>query len=187
MTYLEELTNKVQRKPEGMAAGISSMVLQIRKERIKQSLFDMDTVGHRQEHVATIDGVMYYDDSRAESVNATWFTMENLVSPVVWIVGGDNQGNFSELKTIARNNVRALICIGPDSKKLVHTFRDTVTDIYQAENIEEATKMASLVAMTNDVVLFSPACPSDNKNESFETRGNRFINAVRQLENEHHQ
>lgn len=187
MNYLEELTNTVQRKPEGMAASISSMVLQIRKERIKQSLFDMDTVGHRQEHIATIDGVMYYDDSRAESVNATWFTMENLVSPVVWIVGGNNSGNFSELKVAARNNVRALICLGSDSKKLVRTFRDTVTDIYQAESIEEATKMASLVALTNDVVLFSPACSSDDKNESYETRGNRFINAVRQLQNEHNQ
>jgi len=187
MTYLEELTNKASRKSEGMAAGISSMVLQIRKERIKKSLFDMDTVGHRQEHIATIDGVMYYDDSRAESVNATWFTMENLVSPVVWIVGGDNHGNFNELKAAVRNSVRALICLGKDSKELVGAFRDTVTDIYQADSIEEATKMASIIAMANDVVLFSPACPSDDKNENYEIRGNRFINAVRQLENEHNQ
>ena len=78
--------------------------------------------------------------------------------------------------------VRLLVLEDPAPETFV-----TVTDIYQAENIEEATKMASLVAMTNDVVLFSPACPSDNKSESFETRGNRFINAVRQLENEHHQ
>ena len=187
MTYLEELTNKAQRKPEGMAAGISSMVRQIRKECIKQSMFDMDTVGHRQQHVATVNNVMYYDDARAESVNATWFTMENLVSPVVWIVGGDNHGDFNELKNVARNNVRALICLGADRKKLVRTFRDTVADIYQAESVEEATKIASLVAMSNDVVLFSPACPSENEKENYENRGDRFINAVRQLENEPHQ
>ena len=101
MNYLEELTNIGLRRSEGMAASISPMILQIRKERIKQSLIDLDTVGHRQDHIATIDGVMYYDDSRAESVNATWFTMENLVSPVVWIAGGDNQGNFGELKSAA--------------------------------------------------------------------------------------
>ena len=187
MNYLEELTNTGLRRSEGMAASISPMILQIRKERIKQSLIDLDTVGHRQDHIATIDGVMYYDDSRAESVNATWFTMENLVSPVVWIAGGDNQGNFGELKSAARKNVRAMICIGKDSKSLTKAFSKSVTDIYQAESIEEATKMAAIVAQKNDVVLFSPACHSDNQNESFETRGNRFIHAVRQLENEHRQ
>ena len=185
MTYLEELTNTGLKRPEGMAAGISSMVLQIRKERIKQSLIDMDTVGHRQDHVATIEGVMYYDDSRAESVNATWFTMENLVRPVVWIAGGNNEGEFSELKTAARKNVRAMVCIGNNSSKLKDTFNKSVADIYHADSIEEATQIASVIAHENDVVLFSPACPSDE--ETFETRGNRFINAVKQLENEHHQ
>ena len=185
MNYLEELTNTGVKRPEGMAAGISSMILQIRKERIKQSLIDMDTVGHRQDHVATIDGVMYYDDSRAESVNATWFTMENLVRPVVWIAGGNNQGDFDELKSAARKNVRAMVCIGNESEKLMETFNKSVADIYQAEDIEEATKIASLVAQEDDVVLFSPACPSNE--ETFEARGNRFINAVKQLENEHNQ
>lgn len=183
MTYLEELTNTGLKRSESMADGISSMILQIRKERIKQSLIDLDTVGHRQVHIATIDGVMYYDDSRAESVNATWFTMENLVRPVIWIAGGNNQGNFSELKALARENVRAMICIGDNVNSLIDTFRRSVTDIYQANGIEEATKIASLVAQENDVVLFSPVCPSNEEN--FETRGNRFINAVKQLENEH--
>lgn len=185
MNYLEELTNTIQRKPEGMAANISSMILQIRKERIKQSLIDMDTVEHRQQLIATIDDVMYYDDSRAESVNATWFTMENLVRPVVWIAGGNNQGNFNELKAAAQKNVRAMICIGNGSKALIDTFRQTVTDIFHANSIEEATQIAALVAQKNDVVLFSPACPSDSEN--YETRGNKFINAVKQLENEHYQ
>ena len=80
-----------------------------------------------------------------------------------------------------------MICIGKDSKSLTKAFSKSVTDIYQAESIEEATKMAAIVAQKNDVVLFSPACHSDNRNESFETRGNRFIHAVRQLENEHRQ
>ena len=183
MTYLEDTTETRQKRTHTMATGLSSMVLQIRKESIKQSLSDFNTIGHRQEYIGTIDGVMYYDDSRAESVNATWFTMEKLVRPVIWIAGGNNQGNFSELKALARENVRAMICIGDNVNSLIDTFRRSVTDIYQANSIEEATKIASLVAPENAVVLFSPVCPSNEEN--FETRGNRFINAVKQLENEH--
>ena len=81
MTYIEEITNTSQRQANSMVASISSKVLQIRKESIKQSLSDLNTIGHRQEYVATLDGVMYYDDSRAENVNATWFTFENLIRP----------------------------------------------------------------------------------------------------------
>ena len=180
MTYLEELTNTVQKHPEGMAEGISSKILQIRKERIKQSLIDLDTVGHRQEHVATINDVMYYDDARAESVNATWFTMENIVSPVVWIVGGDGKDDLSELQSAARQHVRAMICLDDKQEDLNGTFNKAVTDIYHVNNIEEAVNLASLVAEVNDVVLFSPA---SRASENFEMRGNRFINAVKQLEN----
>ena len=71
MTYFEELTNTRLKRPSSMVAGISSKVLQIRKESIKQSLSDLNTIGHRQEYIATVNGVMYYDDSRAENVNAT--------------------------------------------------------------------------------------------------------------------
>ena len=78
-----------------------------------------------------------------------------------------------------------MVCIGDNSKKLMDTFHKSVTNIYHADTIEEATQIASILAQENDVVLFSPACPSNE--ETFETRGNRFINAVKQLENEHHQ
>ena len=95
MTYIEEITNTTLRQPNSMVAGISSKVLQIRKENIKQSLRDLNNIEHRQEYVATVDGVMYYDDSKAENVNATWFTMESLVRPVVWIAGGNGQNTVA--------------------------------------------------------------------------------------------
>ena len=68
MIYIEELTNTRQRQPQSMVASISSQILQIRKENIKQSLSDIGTICHRQDYIATVDGVMYYDDSRAESL-----------------------------------------------------------------------------------------------------------------------
>ena len=181
MTYIEEITNTRLRQPNSMVAGISSKVLQIRKESIKQSLRDLNNIEHRQEYVATIDGVMYYDDSRAESVNATWFTFENLVSPVIWIAGGDDSHtDFRDLKPKARKNVKTLIGIGKDSN-LKRTFNKDIKEIYEADSLETAVTMASILAKEEDIVLFSPACKSDVKGESYIERGNLFTKTVKQL------
>lgn len=183
MTYFEELTNTRQKQPNTMVAGISSKILQIRKESIKQSLSDMNTIGHRQEYVATVDGVMYYNDSRAENVNATWFTFENIIKPVIWIAGGDiSQTDFKELKRVAKNKVKALVCLGNDSASLKKLFQRDIKDIYQASNLKEAITTASLLAQKNDIVLFSPACKSDNSSETYLERGNTFIQTVKQLQ-----
>lgn len=188
MTYIEEINNTRQRQPNSMVASISSKILQIRKENIKQSLSDLDTIGHRQDYVATIDGVMYYDDSRAESVNATWFTFENLIRPVIWIAGGDSKHtDFSDLKPLARKNVKTLICIGKDNTTLKQTFKKNIKEIYEVEDLYEAVTMASLLAQENDIVLFSPACKSDNKKETYIERGNLYTENVKRLENEHRQ
>ena len=181
MTYIEELTNTRQRQPNTMVAGISSQILQIRKESIKQSLSDLNTLGHRQEYIATIDGVMYYDDSRAENVNATWFTFENIVRPVIWIAGGDEQGlDFKELKRITKKKVKAMICIGAVQTELAKTFQKEVGDVFKAESLQNAVKMASLLAKEDDIVLFSPACKSATGN--YNQRGEQFIETVKQLE-----
>ena len=188
MTYIEEITNTTLRQPNSMVAGISSKVLQIRKESIKQSLRDLNNIEHRQEYVATIDGVMYYDDSRAENVNATWFTFENLIRPVIWIAGGDSRyTDFSDLKPMARKNVRTLICIGKDNSNLKRTFHRDIKEIHEVEGLYEAVTMASLLAEENDIVLFSPACKSDDKKETYNERGELFTDNVKRLENEHHQ
>ena len=187
MTYFETLTN-TRRKTDSMAANINAMILDIRKENIKRSLSDWETVGHRQQYVATIDGVMYYDDSKAENVNATWFTMENLVRPVVWIAGGnDSNTDYNDLKNSVRNNVRALICIGKDNTRLKEAFDKAVGEIYEAKSLEEAVNVASLLAEEDDIVLFSPASHSLNRRENYEKRGNRFVESVKALENEHRQ
>lgn len=187
MTYLETSSN-TRRQTEGMAANINAMILDIRKESIKRSLSDWDTVGHRQEYVDTIDGIMYYDDSKAENVNATWFTMESLVRPVVWIAGGnDINTDYSDLKDTVRQNVRALVCIGKDNSRLKEAFGKAVGDIYEAKSLEEAVNIASLLAEEDDIVLFSPASRSESRRENFEKRGERFVESVKALGNEHHQ
>lgn len=182
MTYLEELTNTRLKQPHTLAEGIPSSILNIRKESIKQSLGGIQMVGHRQSYVATVDGVMYYDDSKAENVNATWFTFENIVNPVVWIAGcDDHKADFSELKSAARKNVRALICLGNDSRHLRSTFKSDVKLIYDAESIETAVYIASQLAKENDVVLFSPGCRAAKGSTSNEERGDQYIASVKKL------
>ena len=187
MTYFEELINTKPKQPSTMVAGISSKVLQIRKENIKLSLSDLNTVDHRQEYVATVDGVMYYDDSRAENVNATWFTFQNIVKPVVWIAGGDDSmADFKDLKKVVKQKVKAMVCVGEDNAKLKKAFHKDITDLFEVESIDEAVNLASLLAQDNDIVLFSPACKSAI-GETYTERGNQFTETVRRLEHERHQ
>ncbi len=170
-----------------MVASISSKVLQIRKESIKLSLSDLNTVDHRQEYITTVDGVMYYDDSRAENVNATWFTFQNIVKPVVWIAGGDdNMADFKDLKKVVKQKVRAMICVGEGNVKLKKTFHKDITEFFEVESMNEAVNLASLLAQDDDIVLFSPACKSAI-GETYTERGNQFTETVRRMEHERHQ
>ena len=164
-------------RPLDMASGITSKIVEIRNENIKRCMGD--TVTHRQQYVNTIDGVIYYDDARAENVNATWFTFENIVNPVVWIMGGSCHNNYSELIDTARKKVKTIISISSEHESIEMTFRGVVKEIYHAHSIEEAVSMASILAEENDLVLFSPACKDNGMD--FNERGERFVEEVNKL------
>lgn len=183
MRFLFEKTDKqVKKRPENMASSISSKILEIRKESIKRCMGDLQTMSHRQRYVDTINGAMYYDDSQAENVNATWFTFENIVNPVVWIVGGSCHSNYSELIDTAKKNVRAIISLGQEKENIEMTFQGVVNEFYEADTIEEAVGKASEIAKENDIVLFSPSC-KDNAMD-YEQRGETFVKEVNKLKTE---
>ena len=180
MRYLFESSEKTKkRKPEGMASSITKKVLEIRKESIKNCLGDLNTMPHRQHYLGSVNGVMYYDDSQAESVNATWFTFENIVNPVVWIVGGSCHSNYSDLIGTAKKSVRAIISLGEEQENIEMTFKGVVDEIHTASSIQEAVHIASIIANKNDIVLFSPSCKDQEM--SFDKRGNLFIEEVNKL------
>ena len=180
MRYLFESPKKAkERKPENMASSIAAKVLGIRKESIKNCMGDFTTLCHRQHYIDTIDGVLYYDDAQAESVNATWFTFENIVNPVVWIVGGNGHNNYSELIETAKQKVKAIVSLGAEKENIEMTFRGVVNEIYEASDIVEAVRVASIIAEENDLVLFSPACK--DQEIGYEERGNMFIDEVKKL------
>lgn len=180
---LEELA--LQGRPSlysSMAASISGKLLEIRKSIIKDSLSKFDHVEHRLEFVATIRGIEFINDSRATNVNSTWYALESINKPVVWIAGGlDKDTNYSALHDLVQSKVKALICLGKDNRKIRKAFPELSHATVETRSVQEAVRAAYKLAKKNDAVLFSPACPSFDLFEDYEDRGRQFKKAVNLL------
>jgi UDP-N-acetylmuramoylalanine--D-glutamate ligase len=165
-----------------MAATTVAHLLRIRKQTIRESLENFQGVEHRLEQVLKINKVQYINDSKATNVNATYFALESMDAPTVWIVGGVDKGNdYRELFPFINEKVKAIICLGVDNKKLMETFGSMVDVIIETQFMSEAVKIAYKVANAGDNVLLSPACASFDLFENYEDRGRQFKDAVRNL------
>jgi len=165
-----------------MAASTVAHLLKIRKQTIRESLQNFQGVEHRLEHVLKINKVQYINDSKATNVNATYYALESMDAPTIWIVGGVDKGNnYEELFPFVNEKVKAIICLGVDNEKLMSTFGGMVDVIAETQFMTEAIKMAYKVAETGDNVLLSPACASFDLFENYEDRGRQFKEAVRNL------
>ena len=165
-----------------MAAGIAARVLEIRKETVRESLSDFQNVEHRLEHVSNVDGVDFVNDSKATNVNSTWYALETMDKPVVWVVGGVDKGNdYSTLVELVKQKVKAIVCLGSDNAKLRKAFAHLVKDMVETQSAEHAVQAAYALSEPGDVVLLSPACASFDLFENYEERGRRFKAAVRSL------
>ena len=165
-----------------LASGIAARILEIRKDVVRESLEDFVNVEHRLEFVAKVNGIEFINDSKATNVNSTWFALESMERPTVWIVGGVDKGNdYSELMSLVKDKVKAIICLGVDNKKLLDTFSGVVENIVEARSALEAVAYGYRLAKQDETVLLSPACASFDLFENYEDRGNQFKNAVRSL------
>ena len=165
-----------------MAASTVAHLLKIRKQTIRESLENFQGVEHRLEHVLKINKVQYINDSKATNVNATYYALESMDAPTVWIVGGIDKGNnYEELFPFVNEKVKAIICLGVDNEKLFYTFGNMVDIIVETQFMSEAVKIAYKIAEAGDNVLLSPACASFDLFENYEDRGRQFKEAVRNL------
>ncbi|MFN7098799.1 MAG: UDP-N-acetylmuramoyl-L-alanine--D-glutamate ligase [Flavobacterium sp.] len=165
-----------------MAATSVARLMQIRKATIRESLSDFQGVEHRLEKVLKIQNVQYINDSKATNVNATFFALDSMNSPTVWIVGGVDKGNdYNELMSLVRENVKAIICLGVDNKKIIDAFGNVVDMMVEVSNMNDAVRMAHRLAEKGDTVLLSPACASFDLFENYEDRGRQFKQAVKNL------
>ena len=181
--YLDELALQGKHNVyNSMATAIAGQIYNIRKEIIRESLMDFQGVEHRLEFVLKIHGIDFINDSKATNVNSTWYALESMEKPVIWIAGGIDKGNdYKILKELAKSKVKAIICIGTENSKLVKTFKRYVETITEAETMDEAVKAAYYLAKNDDCVLLSPACASFDRFENYEDRGWQFKNAVKNL------
>lgn len=165
-----------------MASAAVANLLKIRKATIRESLSNFQGVEHRLERVLKIQNVQYINDSKATNINATFYALDSMQSPTVWIVGGVDKGNdYTELLSLVNEKVKAIICLGKDNSKIKHVFANTVDTLIETESMNEAVRMAYKLAEKGESVLLSPACASFDLFENYEDRGRQFKAAIRKL------
>ena len=158
------------------------MILEIKDEKLRESLADFKGVEHRLEHFLSVHGIEFINDSKATNVNSTWYALESVKKPVVWIAGGIDKGNdYSMLVPLVREKVKAIVCLGKDNSKIHKAFDKIVKNIIDTSAMEEAVKASYYLAKNGDIVLLSPACASFDLFENYEDRGHQFKKEVRNL------
>ena len=165
-----------------MAAGLSAVVMDIRKEKIREAVQTFKSLEHRMELVATIKGVEFINDSKATNINSTWFALESMTKPTILILGGIDKGNdYSLIMDMVKEKVKAIVCMGVDNKKIHEAFGNVVELLVNTSNAKDAAQAAFHFANKGDVVMLSPACASFDLFKNYEDRGNQFKQAVKEL------
>ncbi len=165
-----------------MAAGLAAVTIGIRKDKIREAVQSFESLEHRMEYVSTVRGVEFINDSKATNVNSTWFALESMQKPVVLILGGVDKGNdYSLMRSLVKEKVKAIVCMGIDNRKIHEAFQNDVPVIVNTISAKEAVKSSFHLADKGDVVLLSPACASFDLFKNYEDRGKQFKEAVRDL------
>ncbi|BAU56029.1 UDP-N-acetylmuramoyl-L-alanine--D-glutamate ligase [Mucilaginibacter gotjawali] len=165
-----------------MASGIVAKVLELRNPVIRESMGNFKSIEHRLESVGKISGISFINDSKATNVNSTWYALESMTSDVILILGGVDKGNdYSMLKSLVKQKVKAIVCLGKDNKRIHDAFEDVVEVIVNTYSAQEAAQVAYHLATKGDTVLLSPACASFDLFKNYEDRGRQFKQAVKEL------
>jgi UDP-N-acetylmuramoylalanine--D-glutamate ligase len=150
---------------------------------IRRGLDDFVNVPHRLEKVAEMNGVTFYNDSKATNVDAAYYALGAMEGSVIWIAGGQDKGNdYGRLEPLVREKVKAVVCLGVDNEKIVRVFDGIVDTIVETRSAEEAVREAARLADPGDAVLLSPACASFDLFKNYEDRGDQFKAAVKKLQ-----
>jgi UDP-N-acetylmuramoylalanine--D-glutamate ligase len=145
---------------------------------IREAVANFKAVEHRLEFVATINGVDYYNDSKATNVDATVKAIESFPGSIHLILGGkDKNSDYSVLNPLLRERVKSVYTIGAAAEKIESQIRGTVP-VVSSHTLKEAIKSAGGAAVPGDVVLLAPACSSYDQFDSYEHRGRVFKDLV---------
>ncbi len=147
-------------------------------EAIARAIEKFQAVEHRLEYVATINGVEFYNDSKATNVDATAKAVAAFPGGIHLILGGKDKGSdYTTLTPLLRERVRAVYTIGSAAAKIESQLRGVVS-IHSCETLAKAVGAAAAAARPGDVVLLAPACSSFDQFENYEHRGRVFKQLV---------
>lgn len=165
-----------------MAASLAALLMGQQPEIIAERLRAFKGVAHRMEPVATIDGVLYVNDSKGTNPDSTEKALGSYGKrPIVLIAGGRNKGSdMAVLVPLMRAHCRGVVLVGEATGDFIDAFARTgYTDYVCADSFEDAVAKAREMAQSGDVVLLSPACASWDMFDNFEQRGDLFKELVK--------
>ena len=164
-----------------LAAVCVGVLCDVEARRIGKAVREFRAVEHRLEHVASINGVEYYNDSKATNVDATIKALESFPANIHLILGGKDKGSdYSVLNDLLRQRVKRVYTIGAAANKIESQIKGAA-EIVHADTLENAIRQASDAAQPGDIVLLAPACASFDQFRNYEHRGKAFKEVVRSL------
>jgi UDP-N-acetylmuramoylalanine--D-glutamate ligase len=178
----EEITIKgVHNLENAMAASAMALLAGSPLEAVRDSLREFPGLEHRLEFVREIDGVKYFNDSKGTNIGAVVKSLESFNVPIILIAGGrDKAGDFSILRDLVKERVKAIVLIGEATEKIKRSLGD-ITEILMAKNLQEAVEISRSISTKGNIVLLSPACASFDMFADFEDRGRQFKKIVTEL------
>lgn len=164
-----------------MAAVLTGFLLGVSAASMRATLRNFKGVEHRLELVRDLNGVLYYNDSKATNVDSVRYALQAFTNPIILLLGGRDKGNdYTAITPLVQDRVKAIIALGESAQKVETAFRDVVP-VSRANSMEEAVASAFRLARTGDLVLLSPACASFDWFSNYEHRGRVFKELVNRL------
>lgn len=165
-----------------LAAGITANLSGIKKEVIRESLMTFKGVEHRLEKVATVNGALYVNDSKATNVNSCYYAMQSMTTPTILILGGKDKGNdYNEIKELVKEKCVGLVYMGLHNEKLHDFFDPMGIPVHDVQSMKDCVQACYEMAKAGDTVLLSPCCASFDLFKSYEDRGEQFKACVKAL------
>jgi UDP-N-acetylmuramoylalanine--D-glutamate ligase len=179
MSTIEQLVSQGSVDMNHNAMLFNERLLYARHQHIREIMSDYWHVASRMEHVATVCGIDFINDAKADNLNAAWYSLENMTKPVIWIVNNvKTSEGFDKIARLLRKKVKAVILLG-HTDNVPSIFSNYIESVYKASSIEHAVELAYTVGFQGDAVLFSPA--AGEYNEDHEQTGRLFSAAVKRL------
>ena len=163
-----------------MGAIIAVKKYGVTDEVIQKVLKEFKGVEHRLEYVDTINGVTYYNDSKATNCVSTITALNSFNQPTILVLGGYDRGHSFHDLDDSMKNVKCVVCFGETKNRIEEFCNDLNIKCYKNDTLKEAMNVVKDICTPGDVVLLSPACASWDQYDRFEDRGDEFKNLVRE-------